>query len=182
MYENIKIQELLDRLDVMTVEKIHHKYSSINSEQRPARYVLKKFDDQTLSMLYEEGLRINYGCLTVLVAEALIAHDKDYRRYYNTFHESPNTNVIQTIVVRKLQEAFNQHQLIMGSNLINVLGFTFLDKCIGHDYLLARYGHELSRGLIFMGPEDWFKESLKNSPRIPQVAYETPWARALLFD
>ena len=177
MYEHLKMREILCKLDEETVETLRQKWPEINYPNCNARDVFRRMVVKTLSDLYDTGLKINCSCLTVLAAEALIAYDSDYRRRnYATEEDS----ITRNIIVKKLQHAFDRHQMVMGGNLASVLGFTFLDKCYEYDYLLAKYGYELSRNLIFMGPEDWLKETVKHSKRAPLIALKTPWAKALL--
>lgn len=178
MYSNIKIREILSRLDTETADNIRHRWPEIGYANYEAREIFRRMDVKTLTKLYAKGLETNYACIAVLAAEALIEYDRNY--YRDRYYKEVNTSIIQSVIIKKLQEAFNKHQILQGSNLTNTLGFTLLDKCYEYDYLLAKYGYELSRGLVFMGPEDWFKESLKNSRRIPSVAYRTPWANAIL--
>ena len=178
MYEYLRINEVLDKLEPEIIESLRQKWPEIKNTNLTARNVFRKMDVKTLSMLYSKSLEINCACLAVLTAEALIRYDSDY--HYNCYSSRSDTSVVHHVVVKKLQEAFDNHRIIMGSNMVSVLGFTFLDKCQNDDYLLAKYGYELSRGLIFMGPEDWFREALKHSKRVPLVARDIPWANALL--
>ena len=175
MYENLKMKEILEKLDQETADSLRQRWPET---KYTAREIFRRMDVKTLTELYIKGLEINCACLAVLTAEALIGYDVNYR--YNSYSNVPDTSVIRGVVVKKLQNAFDNHQITRGSNLTSVLGFTLLDKCHDYDYLLAKYGYELSRDLIFMGPEDWFKETVKNSRRIPPVAYRTPWTKALL--
>lgn len=177
MYEHLKMREVLSKLDEETAEKLRQKWPEVSNLRCNARNVFRRMDVETLSELYTIGLETNCSCLTVLAVEALIADAHDFRRSNYT---NEQTNITRNIIVKKLQNAFDHHQMVMGGNLVNVLGFALLNGCYEYDYLLAKYGHELSRGLIFMGPEEWFKETVKHSKRAPFIALHTPWAKALL--
>lgn len=181
MYANLKLNELLGRIDVMTAESIRKKWPEITTSRESARVLLKKLDDETLGTLFGKALEYNHAGLAVLSAEALINHDVSYLRYNcGACYAAGATNIIADTIVKSLQEAFEKRQIMRGSNMVNVLGLALFDECQGHDYLLSKYGQELSRGLIFMGPKDWFEESLKNGKSVPAVAMTTPWARAVL--
>ena len=179
MYENLKMREVLDKLDSETVAKLRERWPEVNYVHYTARELFHRMDVKTLSELYAKGLEINCACLTVLTAEALIQFDFDYR--YDWYQSgAENTSIIRNIIVKKLQKAFDEHKVMPGSNLVNVLGFTLMDKCYQHDKLLAKYGQELSRGL-FEGPEDWFEDYSKHSSRRAiSLAHDIPWAKALL--
>ena len=178
MFENVKMREILDKLDQKTIDDLRQRWPEINYLHYNARDVLRRMDIKTLTELYVKGLEINCANLAVLAAEALISYDVDHR--YSSYNNVSDTSVIHHVVVKKLQEAFDKNKLVMGSNLVNTLGFTLLDSCYEFDRLLAKYGQQLSRGTIFMGPEDWFRESAKRSKYVPVLAQSTPWAKALL--
>ena len=178
MYEHLRMNEVLDKLEPEIIESLCQDWPEIKYAHYAARDIFRRMDVKTLSMLYNKGLEINCACLAVLTAEALIIFDQDY--HYNGYSSRSDTSVVHHVVVKGLQKAFDNHSIAIGSNMVSVLGFTFLDKCQNDDYLLAKYGYELSRGLIFMGPEDWFKEAIKHSKRVPMVARDIPWANALL--
>ena len=178
MYENLKMREVLAKLGPETIESLRRKWPEVKYANYPARDLFYRMDVKTLSDLYIYGLTINCAFITVLTAEALIKYDLEY--LHSSYSNSTGTSVVRSVVVKELQKAFDNHQIIMGSNMVNALGFTFLDKCQQYDYLLAKYGYELSRGLIFMGPVDWFKETLKHSKKAPIIARNIPWANALL--
>ena len=178
MYEHLKMRELLTKIDAPTIDELRNRWPDIEHTNRTAKEIFHKLDVEILSHLYEIGLANNTANLTVLSVEALIQRDNDFR--YRSCYRSTESSITQDIVVKKLQNAFDNHQIVREGTLVNALGFTLLSKCYEYDYLLAKYGHELPRSLIFMGPEDWFKETLKHSKRAPLVARKIPWANALL--
>ncbi|MBR2855761.1 hypothetical protein IKE99_02340 [Candidatus Saccharibacteria bacterium] len=177
MYENLKMSELAQKLDAGSIRNLSYRLPELDFNNCLVRDVLRRVDNNTLADLYKTGLTINLAQLAVSAAEMLIQRNLDQRF---TSRTPDDNDIVKDVVVEGLQQAFDDHRIVMGSNLVGNLGFALLCKCHDHDYLLAKYGHELSRGLIFMGPKDWFKETIKNSKTIPHVAYKTPWAKALL--
>ena len=180
MYENIKMSNVLEHLDDKTINELSVHWPSIRYTDESAKSALRRFDITTISELYKKALDINYASLAVLAAEAIIEYDEHNRRFLTARYGNPGKSLIKEVIVKELQSAFDRHRFSIGSTMMSNLGFTFLCKCHEYDYLLAKYGQELSRGLIFMGPEDWFKETLRNSHGVPSITQSIPWAKALI--
>lgn len=179
MYENLTINAALKYLDDDTISKICQKWPGLKKSQHSAKTAISEFDINTLNLLLRAAIKVNCSCLSVLALEVII---EDNERIQNSFlnqNYSEHTDIIKDVVVKTLQDAFDHHYILPGSTLADMLGFTLFSKCTESDYLLARYGLELSRGLIFMGPKDWFKETLK-SQKAPQIAHNTSWAKPLI--
>ena len=179
MYENIKVKDLVEKLDPATIAILHQEWPEIDYDRHTIKEMLQHLDSKTVGDLFAKSLEINYAILAVLTAEVIIDYDCDEKQYRARYTNSEKS-FIKEVLIGDLQNAFRKHQIAIGSNLVNVLGFTLLDKCYDFDCLLAKYGQSLSRGVIFMGPEDWLIESAKRSKRIPLIAKKTPWAKAIL--
>ena len=180
MYENVKMSNVLEHLDNETINELSVRWPSIRYTNESAKESLHRFNIATISELYKKALDINYATLAVLTAESIIEYDQYNRRFLTARYGNPGKSLIKEVIVKELQSAFDRHRFNIGSTMMSNLGFTFLCKCHEYDYLLAKYGQELSRGLIFMGPEDWFKETLKNSHGVPSITRDIPWAKALI--
>ena len=177
MYEYIKVGVLSEKLDNDTIKILHEKCPGINSSHT-IKELLQQLDTVTVGELLARSLKINYATLAVLTVETLI----DYEKYHSPYriHRTKNdADCIKDIVVRKIQDAFDNYQITKGSDLVDVLGFTLFDKCNSIDYLLAKYGQQLSKGAIFMGPEDWLV-GFDHPKSFPIIIRQTPWAKALL--
>lgn len=170
-----------EKLGADAVAKLQQKWPQIDFNHNSIRDILRKMDINTLSNLYAKGLEINCAWLTVLAAEALINYSSSHGSYLYHYTDN-NASIIKDTIVQKLQDAFDRKKVIMGSNLVNRLGLALLDNCYESDRLLAKYGQQLSRGVIFMGPEDWLVESAKQSKFIPVLAQDILWAKTVLND
>lgn len=179
MFEHIKFADLTPKINFETIEEIKKRWPKLDYQNGTLHDVLRELNTMTVASLYETALNINFVTLAIITTEELIRRDQEYDRYRYR-NDNPDINIIRDIVVKKLQQAFDRHQIVRGGNLINTLGFTLLDRCYDFDHILAKYGQELSRGLVFMGPEEWFAETIQNSQCTPKIAYETPWTKALL--
>jgi hypothetical protein len=182
MYEHLAIETVLEHLSPEMRAELEEALPPVRSTHLTAKNALRDLDTNLISKLYIEALHINYASLAVLTVDILIKRDYGQNPRFNPKRGIVAKNVVKDVVVKELQSAFDNHKIIMGSNFVNVLGLDLFGRCIDYDYLLAKYGQELSRGLIFMGPEDWFRETLKHSKNPPSIAHEIPWTKALLND
>ena len=180
MYENISMETVLEHLGSVTATKLNERWPDVRRTHYAAKDALRKMDITTISKLYQTALQINYASLAVLTAEIIIEYDRETRRFLSARYVNVGDSLIKDVIVKELQAAFDRRQIRKGSTLVDKLGFTFLCKCHDIDYLLAKYGQELSRGHIFMGPEEWFRKTVKNTKKAPHFASTIPWAKALL--
>lgn len=182
MYENITIEAALSNLDSATAEELNERWPDICRTHHAAKNAIRKMDITTTSRLYKIALQNDDAILAVLTAEVIIEYDQKNRHFLSARYGDISDSLIKDVIVKELQTAFDRRQIHMGSVLVDKLGHTFSYKCYDSDYLLAKYGKELSHGVVFMGPEEWFRKTIKGTKKAPHFASTIPWTKALLDD